>query len=66
MRGQLYKINKFQKANFGMGTLINTVLFAWNLLRGGQVLRIIKEVCEKINVLISFMMAMYIYKAMWF
>lgn len=58
--------DKFQKANFGMGILINTVWFAWNLIRGGQVLNIIKEVCETINVLISFMMAMYIYKTMWF
>lgn len=53
--------DKFQNANFGMGILINTVWFAWNLLRGGQVLNIIKDVCEMINVLISFIVAMYIY-----
>lgn len=53
MRGQLYKITS-SKLGFGMKILINTVLYAWNLSRGGQVLSIIKEVFEMTNVFISF------------
>jgi hypothetical protein len=39
--------------------LINTVLYAWSLLRSGQVLSTIKEVCRMMGMLISVIVVIY-------
>lgn len=49
-----------------MEILINTVLYAWSLLRGGQVLSMTQEQCGMMGMLISFIVVMYVYEAMWF